>query len=209
MPDDDVVKLLDAGFALAVERGWRGVTTAELATRSGLPLTSLYSLAPDRTALLQLLTRYVDGRVLAAGPADPADPARDRLFEVLMRRFDALAPWKAGLWVVWADSRRFPLQSLTLGFRLDQSMGWMLEAAGLGSGGQGFDGISGRLRRRGLMAVWLSCLPTWFGDDSADQAATMARLDRQLSRADEIWQSLQRPLCSRQRPPAAQAPQAA
>ncbi|MFX7212929.1 hypothetical protein ABTI51_18345, partial [Acinetobacter baumannii] len=63
---------------------------------------------------------------------------------------------------------------------------WMLEAAGLDSGG-----LAGIARRKGLGLIYLDVLRTWRDDDSVDMARTMAVLDKRLKRAEALagrWQ---------------------
>jgi hypothetical protein len=76
-------------------------------------------------------------------------------------------------------------------------MGWMLEGAGIAARGP-----RGRLRRKGLLGVWLWTLRVWQRDDSEDLSATMAALDQALARAEqaENW------LGGRRGSPAADAP---
>nr|MBC8158924.1 TetR family transcriptional regulator [Alphaproteobacteria bacterium] len=62
-----------------------------------------------------------------------------------------------------------------------RSMAWMLEAAGLPSGG-----ISGAARAAGLGALYANAVRVWLRDDTPDMAKTMAALDRGLGCADGI-----------------------
>ncbi len=100
--------------------------------------------------------------------------ARDRLFDVLMMRFDAMGEEKEALRRIAADLRRDPIASAPLARPLLQSMGWMLEAAGIDS-----SGIAGALRVRGLAFVWGAAFRVWL-EDGEDQSKTMAELDRRL-----------------------------
>ena len=69
--------------------------------------------------------------VLAQSFDDVADgPKRDRLFETLMRRLDAMAPYRDGLREVVAWVRRDPIAALRMNSRLVNSLRFMLEAAG-------------------------------------------------------------------------------
>jgi ubiquinone biosynthesis protein COQ9 len=62
-----------------------------------------------------------------------------------------------------------------------RSMGWMLEGAGVSAAGP-----FGRLRAKGLLAVWLWTLRAWRRDSSDDLAATMAALDKALTQAGQV-----------------------
>ena len=90
--------LLMLAFELVAERGWRRLSLAELARRAGVPLAQVYAELPDRAALLRRLGRRLDAGMLDLPPAelDGMTP-RERVFELIMRRLDAMAPYKQGL----------------------------------------------------------------------------------------------------------------
>ena len=173
--------LVDAALAAAAERGWRTLSLSDIAAEAKLPLAKVYPVFRSKQAILDALARLVDERVLAGQPAawDDADTPRDRLFDVLMRRFDALAPYKAGLAKVLRDTGLDPVARLRGAPRLTRSMAWMLEAAGIDS-----HGPAGALRTQGLALLWQGAMRVWLADDSPDMAKTMAALDARLRRAD-------------------------
>ncbi len=188
---DVVERVIDAAMSLAAERGWRDLSLAEIAQAAKLPLSEVYPEFPSKQAILGRLMRRVDAAVLAEEDRDPAEGrARDRLFDVIMRRFDALRPYKAGLGNVIYDQCRDPLAALCALPRLCGSMALMLESARLSAAGP-----IGCLRVKGLTAIYLATLGDWLRDDSADMAKTMASLDRRLARADDLLGRL--PRCGR------------
>lgn len=194
---DPVQRIVDAAFSLAAERGWRSTTLADIAEAAGMSLAELYRHVAGRSDIVAALSRLTDAKVLAGGTADMDERPRDRLFDVLMRRFDALAPYKEGLRAIWTEARMDPVSALSSLPHLKRSMGWMLEAAGIRSAG-----FTGMVQVRGLAAVWLSVLDTWFQDDSEDLAKTMAALDSRLRQAEEIWATVRRPFGAMRRPEA-------
>src|SRR5579883_1152010 len=129
-------RVIEAALELAAERGWRHVSLAEIAGAAKLPLAELYALYPSKAAILAAFVRRIDGEVLGEGEAE-GDSPRDRLFDVVMRRFEALKPHRAGVEAILHDAGRDPLALLCGGPRLLRSMAWMLEAAGLPSHGLG------------------------------------------------------------------------
>lgn len=181
-PTDTSTRIIDAAMRLAAERGWRDLSLNDIAQAAKLPLSKVYEIYPSKRSILAGFSRMIDGRVLAEEEAAAElEPARDRLFDVLMRRFDALQPYREGIGAVLYDLPRQPL-ALCGGVRqLKRSMGWMLEAAGLSS-----TGPRGAVRVRGLAAVYLATLRVWLRDDSADMAKTMAALDGYLRRIEAI-----------------------
>jgi len=178
----DPDRIIDAALALVVARGWRNVSLAAVAAEAGVPVLQVYRLFTSRTAILCGLSRRVDEAVLAE-PVDVAagEKPRDRLFDLLMRRFDALQPYRAALEVLRRDLRADPLASLALGGALLSSVRLMLEAAGIAC-----QGIGGLIAVKLTAAAYLAAAHTWARDESPDLAPTMASLDRRL-RGIERW----------------------
>ena len=181
--------LIETALKLAGERGWAALSLAEIAEAAELPLSKVYEVFTSKQAILEGFARQIDGLVLAEEEADTEDgSARDRLFDVMMRRFDALLPYKAGLGNLLYDQARDPLAALC-GVRLVmRSMALMLEAARIPSGG-----LRGALRTKGLAAIYLATLRVWLRDESADMAKTMATLDGYLRRVEALAGRLRRP----------------
>lgn len=180
-PSLDDNALMDALWSLVAERGWNGFTLPELAERAGLSLPALRALAPVKFALLCRHARLVDQAVAADAGLNPGGSPRDRIFDALMRRIDALQPHRDGLIRFGRDMRRDPLLSLALAPVLAASMSWMLEAARISACGP-----AGMLRVKGLSAVWIATLRAWEQDESMDLGPTMAALDRALDKAERV-----------------------
>ena len=171
---------VDTALSLAAEKGWHDLALADIAAGAGLSLAELYALYPSKQAILKAYSRKIDMAVLAE-TEKPEGPAKDRLFDVLMRRLDKLDPHKAGLQRIAEDTARDPLAMACSLARLDRSMAAMLEAAGISAAG-----FAGLLKVKGLSAVYMRGLRAWLRDDSPDKAKTMAALDRALGRADRL-----------------------
>jgi AcrR family transcriptional regulator len=186
---DAADRLVDAALHLAERQGWRRTGLGEIAAEAGLPLDEAYAACPSKLALLARFHRRIDRAALAGASAED-EPARDRLFDALMRRFDALAPHRGALRAILRDSMGDPAALLGLPALLC-SMGWMLERAGISAAGW-----RGRLRAKLLTGLYLSVLRVFLDDDSADLARTMAALDRRL-RAMESWLGLSAVAASR------------
>ncbi len=173
-------RVIEAALALAAASGWRQLGLAGIAEKAGLTMAELRSVFPSKAAILAGFVRRTDERVLAGGKAE-GSTARDRLFDVLMRRFDVLQPDRSAVRAIIRDSLCDPLAVLCQGPMLLCSMASMLEAAGLSSAG-----LNGALRTKGLALVYLVALRAWLKDDSTDLAKTMAALDRGLRQAEKM-----------------------
>jgi len=177
----DTESVIDTAMQLTAKRGWERVSLRDVARAANLPLAALYSRFPGKTRLLAALSERVDSAVLAEhDPADTADePARDRLFDVLMLRFDHLQPYRTAIGSILRCYQRDPVLALGGLRRLRRSMTWMLEAADLTT-----SGVRGEMRVTGLCAIYVATLRVWVDDDSTDMAKTMAALDGYLRRIE-------------------------
>ena len=180
-PELDII--LDAARGLIAQSGYSGLTMPALAQAAGIPIAELYRHVPDRVALLAGFIRRIDLAMLESlPPAEEGGGARDRIFDVLMARFEASAPSRAMLRVVQHDMRRHPAEALRLAPVLLNAMRWTAEAAGLS-----VDGVAGAARLRALAGVYASVMPVWLADEDPGLAKTMAALDRRLRRLENLW----------------------
>ena len=181
-PPSDHDLIIDATFARIVQDGWRRLSIAAIAAEAGLPILSVYRAFPSKSAILRGFFRRVDETVLTAPVEAEADERpRDRLFDLLMRRFDALGPYKEALEVLGRELPTDPCAALAAGVRLLHSMRWMLEAAEVSA-----SGIGGIVAVKLTAAAYMATFRVWLRDDSPDLAPTMAALDRRL-RGIERW----------------------
>ncbi len=180
---DPKARVVMAALKLAASKGWRRVSLAEIAAEARLPLAQLHALYRGKPMILGACLRFFDQAALNGPKPGVKDSKRDALFDVLMRRFDALKPHRQAVASMLQGSIGDP--AALLGFkRLLVSMGWMLEAAGVSSAG-----LPGQARRKILALVYISVLIAFLNDKSDDLAKTMATLDRRLTLA-QAWLGL-------------------
>ncbi|MGZ5902670.1 MAG: TetR family transcriptional regulator [Reyranella sp.] len=174
---------LDAFLGLIAEKGYAAVALRDVAEAAGIGMADLYRVYPDKVSLVAAFMARIDAAVLAGTPSrnDPEETARDRLFDVMMRRYDALRPHRAALGAIRRAGTRDPVLALAMGPALRRSMAAMLEAASVPS-----DGLGGALRQNGLLAIHYAVSRIFDRDETADLSKTMAALDSRLKMA-ERW----------------------
>ena len=173
-------RIIDAALPRIASDGWRHLSLATIADAAGLPILRVYRTFGSKQAILRGLYRRIDEAALAQPPpAEPGERPRDRLFDLLMRRFDALGPYKVALEVLRRELPRDPVTILCCGAWLLRSMRWMLEAADISTGG-----LRGTLAIKLTATAYLSTMRVWHRDDSPDYARTMAALDARLRRIE-------------------------
>ena len=187
-------RALDAFLRLIAEKGFANVALREVAEAAGLGVAELYRLYPDKVALAAAFMARIDAEVLAGVPrqSNPEETARDRLFDTLMRRYDALRTHRAALAAIRRAATRDPLLAIALGPALRRSMGAMLEAASLSS-----EGVHGALRQNGLLAIHYAVSRVFDRDETGDLSKTMAALDGRLKVAEKWAQLFEKYVVSR------------
>ena len=85
-------------MALLAEQPLSDIGFTDIAARAGVSLAELRGEFASPLAILAAHIKEIDRKVLDGGDADMAEePPRERLFDVLMRRLEALAPHKAAM----------------------------------------------------------------------------------------------------------------
>lgn len=181
-------KIVDAALSLAAERRWREVSLADIAGEAKTSLGDLHDHFGSKQAILGAFIDRIDTAILSDADGE-GEPVRERLLDVLLRRFEALTPHKQAVASIVRDGAGDPVFALCAGPRLMRSMAWSLEAAGISSAGLG-----GRIRTKGLAAIYARAVFVWLRDDSEDMGRTMAHLDRALRRAEKLITALPSPL---------------
>lgn len=175
-------QIVEAAMRLAASRGWSGLTLDEIAAEAGCDLAAFRREFQGKAPILAAFTRAVDDAVLSrVGRPEPGIDARDRLFDVLMTRFEIMAPYKAALRHIARDLRQRPVEGLAQIGASGRSMYWMLTAAGLDA-----ENAMGAVRIPGAMGIYAAVFDIWLEDDDAGMARTMAALDSRLRRAERM-----------------------
>ena len=181
-PAGDREKIIAAFLTLLADKPIERIGFAEIAEASGVSLAQLRGEFPSTLAILAAHMKSIDRAVLSEDFGDvEEEPARERLFDVLMRRIEILAPHREAVRSLTRSARRNPPLALALNSLAVRSQQWMLTAAGIGASGP-----RGMIRAQGLAALFGGVLRTWIHDDDPGLARTMAALDRALARGQRF-----------------------
>ena len=179
---DAKTAIVDAMMTLAATRRFEDIAIRDIAAAAGVSLADYRDAFPSKGAVLAAFSRRIDRAVLSTPLGDLAtSPARDRLFDVLMRRLDAMAPYRLALREISGWLRRDPAALVELNRLTVNSMRFMMEAAEIDS-----DGPTGALKLQGLSLAWARVFAVWIDDTPPDFSKTMAALDRELSRGERM-----------------------
>ena len=178
-PADPKAAMRAALLRLCAEQGWCDLSLAGIAEAAGLDLAAAHEAYPTKAALAVGLVRHIDAVVLESLGGDPLEgSAKDKLFDLLMRRVDILQQRREGYAALLHELPRTPLEAAAVACQVRRSLRLMLESAGISA-----SGVKGALRLQGLIAIHLAGLRAWLRDDSADLVRTMAEIDKRLNQA--------------------------
>jgi len=184
-------RIIRAFMQLLAEKPIERIDLNEVAKRATVSLSRLREEFDSTLSILGAHMKDIDRAVLDAGDADMAEePPRDRLFDVLMRRLEALAPYKGSVGSLMRSAMCNPGLALALNGLGLRSMRWMLTAAGINTSGG-----KGAFRAQGLALIFARVLRVWVHDDDPGLARSMAELDRGLARG-QSWSRLLDDLCA-------------
>ena len=182
MPASRRNKIIEAFLALLAEQPFEKIGLAAVAARADVSLADLRAEFGSTFDMLSGFVRETDRKALANPDKDFEESSpRDRLFDVLMRRFEALAPHRGALRSLARSARRDPALALGLNKLAVRSQQWMLAAAGIDSAG-----LLGGMRAQTLAILYAKAMRTFIDDKDPGLARTMAALDRELATAERL-----------------------
>jgi AcrR family transcriptional regulator len=176
-------------MGLLAEKRFETIDLAEIADAADVSLADLRDEFDGKLSILSAHLKQIDRAVLAGSSDEMAEEAsRDRLFDVLMRRIDAMAPHRAAIESLMRSAARNPGLALALNGLAVRTHQWMLTAAGISAAGP-----KGMLRAQGLALMFAGVVRTFIHDDE-DNARTMAALDRALE-SGQRWSGILDDMC--------------
>ncbi|MEO9970804.1 MAG: hypothetical protein ABJG15_13470 [Hyphomonadaceae bacterium] len=177
---------LQTALKLAGERSWQSISLIDIAEAAGTPLSDLYTTA-GKPALAKQLDPWAD-LAMSSEASDPEDSPRERLFDVIMRRFETFETERAGVLSLMSWRNASPnLRAELLRARI-HTANWALACAGLDTLGP----LETRATSLGLAWVVGQTEKAWRQDEGGDFARTMATLDAELINAGERLAALKR-----------------
>ncbi len=173
--------LARAALSVATSTPWREVTLLRLADAANRPVSDFYgaSLGDALDCVEEAFDRAIADNM---DQLDPGQSVRDRLFELIMRRFEAMEPHRAAVIAMEQGGDRDPTLMAAAHQRHVRCARWVLALAGLEA-----DGMTGQARAQGLGVIIGQARAAWRGDDAGDFNKTMASLDKNLRRAEEMF----------------------
>ncbi len=183
--------LFDKFSQTVLADGWRDVSCAGIATAAGIDLHAAFVEYRNRYAYVTELIRRTDAAMLDAYDREMADePARERMLDVMMARFEAMQKNRELIVVLTKAARRDPMLSLHLVALSRLTADWFLDIAQISPAG-----IGGIIRSKGALATYARAFRVWLEDDSDDLTKTMSALDKYLKQGESALRRAERIAC--------------
>lgn len=162
------------------------ITLYDIAKGAGLPLSDFADIG-TRDVVIDAVEPFFD-RTLVDDHLDFSDPPLERLFEVIMQRFEAMEPYRPGLSKLmdWRDLNPQRRGALLMARR--DTAKWALIAAGLDKGSQ----VEQLARNTGLVWCLARAEAAWRKDENGDFTRTMSRLDADLKSMSTRFERLKK-----------------
>ncbi|HTK79871.1 MAG TPA: hypothetical protein VL286_05465 [Rhizomicrobium sp.] len=179
---DPKVQLTDAAFRLLAKRRWSDLTLAGVARAAKLPLASLQSIMPNKTALIGLMfSRLANETGRRYRPDSATDGVRDRLLDVCMTFFEIASTRKPAMRSLYDGIRSDPFVLLTARSEIVSAASWLLVLA------EADTGAAPQVRALALAAIIARALPICLEDDR-EMSGTMARIDADFRRSKWLFE---------------------
>ena len=175
-------------FEKIASDGWQSIDLEKLSHECDFDVLNVTGGIRNKIDLLVAFSAFIDTTVNQSIDVDLKDdqiPIRERLLEALLIRFEALAPYKAGVTKLMKTFPPNPTFVVIGSKSLKLSMEATLTAVGLEA-----KGIQGAIRVKGLCMIFMSGVCAWAKDNSEDLSATTRILDERLKQTENIISNL-------------------
>lgn len=184
-------RIIDATLSLIAEKGWRETRVEDVIAATGISDIEFAREFGGLTSVIVAASRTVNAHMLEEKADFAADEStRDRLFSLLMARFDAARPWAPAIKELAHSAPRDPVLAATGVKVMMMASDQALSAAGIRTRGPlGFARVNAF-----AAGVMTPVSRVWVSDHSPDLDKTTVALDRALDRAEWVASRL-KPAC--------------
>lgn len=179
-------KLLNTFLDLLADHPYADISLSQVAEAAKVKLSDFRGAFHSKMALVEAFYETIDKAVLDERDSDMGDqPPRDRLFDILMTRIDAMAEHKDAVRALAEAGESDPGLALEFNRLAVRSQKWMLVAAGIE-----VSGLKASIMAQGLAIAFGRVLRTWLDEPDEGMPRTMARLDRELDNGTSFMKRL-------------------
>ncbi|MEM1105764.1 MAG: hypothetical protein AAGH87_05185 [Pseudomonadota bacterium] len=181
MVREEVIKRgIDAALDLAADRPWSALTLSDVAAAAGLSLDDFHGIATV-DSLAEAVEGHFD-RAMSGEGIDGEETPRERLFDVIMLRFEAMDARRAGVLSLLHHREQSPLRLARHLAARKASADWALVSAGLDGADQA---VPRDIRAVAVAYAMAQAERAWRKETDAGFARTMSKLDEELRKLED------------------------
>lgn len=171
--------------------GWESFSCRSAAAACDVSLAQSLLVFKNRYSYVSALIRQIDADMVADyDPSMGGEPARERLFDVLMSRFDAMQEHRDLIKALTCAARKDPMLALHLVAISRLTNDWIIEMAHISP-----VGVMGQMRAKGALLAYGRAFSIWLEDESEDMAKTMSSLDKVLKKGEKALRRAEKLAC--------------
>jgi AcrR family transcriptional regulator len=178
--------IFQACLACAAQAGWEAFSFEQVAEQAALPLGAINALFPSKEAFLLRFFAYIDRKARDHVCLEGLETLKEQVFELILTRFEVLAPYKKWCQGVYEASFTDPRLACAVSRKVKTYIKFMEEV----SFGEA-PACAQALAMPALFGLYLLGFRQWLQDESADSSATLAFLDNALTYILPFLQILQ------------------
>ncbi|GAK33207.1 hypothetical protein JCM17846_20050 [Iodidimonas nitroreducens] len=176
-------KVIDAALMAVTDCGWRRTHIDDVIEAAGVSEALFYREFDGLVSVMVAASRQLNAAMAdAVADFEEEDSTREKLFALIMARFDAAMPWRAAIVDLARSAPTDPVLAAAAGQALMTMASRALSLAGITvSGPLGFARVNAF-----MLSVILPAARIWLKDESADLSKTMTGLNDLLERAEWV-----------------------
>ena len=179
-------KILQTFLDLLSDHPYEEVSLPLVAEKAKIKLSDMRGAYGSKLELVAAFAEKIDTAVLDERDEDMGDqPPRDRLFDVLMTRIDALAEHKEAVRALYKAARHDPALAIDFNRLEVKSQKWMLIAASID-----VSGLKANIIAQGLSIAFARVVDVWLDEADEGMPRTMAKLDRELDKGSSLMKRI-------------------
>lgn len=182
MNNTSLPEILKPIFDFIGVHGWNNVSLYTLSETTDLDLADFHMLFPNKAEILKKFGTMIDQKILSQFADNMDEDPHDMLFDMLMTRFELMAPYKKGILAIYNDTIGHLSADLikTLPHIL-QSLTWM----GSLIPQDNYTAFK-KFTLLKLSYLYFQTTRTWLWDETDELSLTMVEIDERLKEIEQF-----------------------
>ncbi len=174
--------IIKKSFKLIEKIGWERFSFQKLSEKEKIPLNFLKSNYKCKYTVIEKFSQMIDRQVESNISANDLEDSsvKDKLFELIMLRFDELESFKKALKNIFLSAKKNPLLISIISKNLLSSLDFYLEVSNSYQ-----NSPTDIFKKNFLLLIYSLVFETWINDKTEDLSKTMSQLDKYLSVAEQ------------------------